>query len=93
MKNHFPGKKDRGLPAPEKLGRCSATSIPGWVLAARVLLVSTVALIAACQRSDNVRWQGYLEAEFIHVGAPLAFEPAMSMQHVTASIEAALRAL
>jgi len=72
MKNHSPAKQGRGFRAPEELGRCTATSIPGWVVSARVLLVSTVALIAACQRSDSVRWQGYLEAEFIYVGAPLA---------------------
>lgn len=42
------------------------------VLWAGLRLVIVAALMAGCSRPSSVGWQGYLEGEYIYVGAPLA---------------------
>jgi hypothetical protein len=37
-------------------------------------LLAAALVLGGCQRPPVTGWQGYLEAEFIHVGAPLAGE-------------------
>jgi HlyD family secretion protein len=41
-------------------------------LANPLAVVLALLAFAGCQREEATRWQGYLEAEFIHVAAPLA---------------------
>ena len=41
-------------------------------LANAVGLVVALTALAGCQRQKPAGWQGYLEAEFVQVGAPLA---------------------
>jgi HlyD family secretion protein len=48
---------------------CDSLRAPScWVILAGVLL----AALTGCQRDHPVRWQGYLEAEYVYVGSPLA---------------------
>jgi HlyD family secretion protein len=42
------------------------------VISASVFLVIVASLFVGCGRPPATRWQGYLEGEFIYVGAPLA---------------------
>jgi HlyD family secretion protein len=43
-----------------------------WILVSTVLGILTILFIAGCNRPQVVRWQGYLEAEYIYVSAPLS---------------------
>jgi HlyD family secretion protein len=42
------------------------------VIVAGILLLVLASLLVGCSRESPTRWQGYLEGEFIYVGAPLA---------------------
>jgi HlyD family secretion protein len=42
------------------------------VIFAGILLIVVGSLVIGCSRKSPTRWQGYLEGEFIYVGAPLA---------------------
>lgn len=63
MKNRFPNSISRAPESPRCLARCV-----GFI----AVFVITMMFSAGCAKSSPARWQGYLEAEFIYVGAPLA---------------------
>lgn len=59
MKNHRPNKVRKG-------------GVQRRVALATAVMVVVALIAAGCARTETTRWQGYLEGEFIYVGAPLA---------------------
>jgi HlyD family secretion protein len=64
--------KNRFLHRANHKGDFSRCGVKATAARARVPFALILSIFAGCTRTESTRWQGYIEGEFIYVGAPLA---------------------